>query len=158
MPGWLVAFALPKMLVAASAALLLKRLDVVWGADPGVIESAGLDPNILPPESLEAIPNPLNVLAGEAIDCVVFAVWKRLPFKSCDLFKPNIEPELAPVPIDSVGGGPAGVVDVPNEKFALGLLVGVEVSAWPEVPAVVFALPKSLLSPVLLPPPNILAI
>lgn len=117
-----------------------------------------MDPNILSPGFLEAIPNPLNVLAGEAIDCVVFAAWKRLPFKSCDLFKPNIEPEFAPVPIESVGGGPAGVVDVPNEKFALGLLVGVEVSAWPEVPAVVFALPNKLLSPELLAPSNILAI
>lgn len=93
-------------------------------------------------------------MAGGTIDCVVFADWKRLPFVSCDLFKPNIEPELAPVPIESVGGGPAGVVDVPKEKPALGLLVGVEVSTWPEEPRVVLALPNKLLSPVLLAPPN----
>lgn len=67
---------------------------------------------------------------------------------------PNIEPVLAPVPIESVGGGPAGVVDVPKEKPVLGLLVGVEVSAWPEPPAAVLALPNKVLSPVLLAPPN----
>lgn len=85
---------------------------------------------------------------------MVFADWKILPCVSCDLFKPNIEPGLAPVPIELVGGGPAGVVDVPKEKLALGLLVGVEVSAWPEEPRVVFALPNILTSPVLLAPPN----
>lgn len=84
----------------------------------------------------------------------MFAVAKILPFVSCDLFKPNIEPELAPVPIDSVGGGPAGVVDVPKEKPVLGLLVGVKVSPWLEEPAIVPPLPNVPLSPVLLATPN----
>lgn len=76
--------------------------------------SASLDPKILP-ESLTDAPNPLKVLAGGTIDCVVFADAKILLFGSCDLFKLNIELELVPVPVESVGGGPAGVVDVPKE-------------------------------------------
>lgn len=108
----------------------------------------------MPPEFVGDIPSPPKVLAGETIDCVVFAIWKILPFVSWGLFMPNIELELAPVPTESVGGGPAGVVDVPKEKPALGLVVGVEVSAWPEPPAAVLALPNKTLSPVLLTPPN----
>ena len=53
---------------------------------------------------------------------------KMLLFCSCGLLRLNVEAEFDPVPVFSVGGGPAGVVDVPKIPV-LGLLLGVEVSA-----------------------------
>lgn len=54
-----------------------------------------------------------------------------------------------PAPVVVPGGGPAGVVDVPN-KEVVGLLVGVVVLAWP-ADALAPKLGKKLL-PVLAPP------
>ena len=67
---------------------------------------------------------------GENPDCV-FDGAKRLEFCSCGFGRLNTELEIEPAPELLLGGCPAGVVDVPNNP-ALGLLTGVEVSAWLE--------------------------
>lgn len=67
---------------------------------------------------------------GKNPDCI-FDGPKRLDFCSCCFGRLNTELEIELAAALLLGGGPAGVVDVPNNP-ALGLLTGVEVSAWLE--------------------------
>lgn len=88
--------------------------------------------------------------------CVVLAGPNMLLFCSGGLFKLNKELVLAPFPVVSFGGGPAGVVDDERLNSVVGLLVGVNVSAWPEETAVAPGFPRRL--PVPEAPPNILVV
>lgn len=91
-----------------------------WLNSPGLgwVAAAGLLKRLFPDSD------------GENPDCV-FDGPKRPGFCSCGFGRLNTELEIEPAPVLLLGGGPAGVVDVPNNP-ALGLLTGVKVSAWLE--------------------------
>lgn len=67
------------------------------------------------------------------------------------LAKLNTDPE--PAPVLAFGGGPAGVVELPNSD-AVGLLVGVVVFSWPADDVLKPVLPNIPVFPVLAPPPK----
>jgi len=102
----------------------------------------------------EKPPKPPDGAAVEVVGCCAEVdcpkVVKRF-LESCGGLTKRPDPLLPPELV--LGGGPAGVVELPK-RFGFGLLVGVVLDVWPAVDVFEPRLPKEKPAPVLAPPPN----